>query len=94
MSKYRQAARTDDNQKELVRQLRQCGVSVETRHDDILCGYHGRTYWLELKNPNRPPSARKLTKAEQLRADNWRGQYDVVTTLDEALAVVFERTVP
>ena len=52
MSKYRQAAKVDANQAEIVSQLRDMGISVELNHDDIFCGWRGRNFWFELKNPD------------------------------------------
>lgn len=52
MSRNRYAAKSDANQKEIVKSLRKLGFSVETNHDDILVGANGVTYWIEIKNPN------------------------------------------
>ena len=52
MSKYRQAAKIDANQPDIVKDLRKIkGVTVELNHDDILVGYKGITYWYEIKTP-------------------------------------------
>jgi hypothetical protein len=85
MSKYRRAAKVDGNQGQIVKALRAIpGVTVATRHDDILVGYRGRTYWYELK---------KSVKAEvkpgqaMLKAE-WRGHYAIVSTFEDILAEI------
>jgi hypothetical protein len=51
MSKFRRAARVDRNQRDIVFMLRSVpGVTVELGHDDLLVGYQGKTYWIELKS--------------------------------------------
>jgi hypothetical protein len=79
----RRAAKNDGNQKEIVEQLRKLGCSVQTGHDDILVGWQGRTFWLEIKNPdgrNRKQESQKKLERE------WQGHYRVVSSLDEILA--------
>ena len=89
--KHRRAARVDDNQGEIVARLRSLeGVTVELGHDDILVGYEGRTYWVEIKSP----SARKADgswkvgsiKADQLRlASDFSGHYLITDAVSEIL---------
>jgi hypothetical protein len=90
----RQASRVDGNQASIVRQLRAVGASVLHTHTlkncfDLLVGYRGRTFLLELKDPAQPPSARQLTPGEAKFRDEWKGTpYHVVLTIDEALAII------
>ena len=83
MSKYRRAAKVDANQTEIVRQLR-CipGVSVAPGHDDILVGFRGQTYWMEIK---RPGQERRIQDSQAKLRDGWTGHWAVVTTFDQAL---------
>lgn len=91
MSKYRQAARTDDNQTEIVSELRKMGISVETNHDDILVGYNGLTFWFEIKTPDcRSKKDGKILqsrkKESQIKLEKeFKGHYKIVTDLDEIL---------
>ena len=91
MSKYRRAARVDDNQKEIIDELRKLpGVCVELGHDDFLLGYQGRTYWVELKNPNRRNADGSwkvgALKPDQLRlASDWSGHYMITDSLSEII---------
>jgi hypothetical protein len=95
----RTAARVDANQAEIVEALRGIGASVLLVFQlkncfDILVGYRGRTFLMEIKDPSQPPSARKLTAGEAKFRDEWRGsEYHVVHSFDEALAILTARPV-
>lgn len=90
MSKHRRAANVDKNQGEIVKTLRQCGLTVETGHDDILVGHNRRTWWFELKEPGCvgkdgrirhneiKPSQKKLACA-------WAGHYRIVWTAQQII---------
>jgi hypothetical protein len=96
----RQASRVDGNQADIVRQLRGIGASILHCHVlknafDLLVGYRGRTFLIEVKDPAQPPSARKLTAGEARFRDEWKGSpYYVVHTFDEALAILTARPGP
>lgn len=87
----RYAARIDANQNDIVKALRKAGavVRIITQGDgipDLLVAFQGRTILMELKDGDKPPSARKLTEAEQLFFDNWTGgPLFIVTSVEEAL---------
>ncbi len=92
MSKYRQAAKIDNNQNKIVKALRAIpGVTVAPNHDDLLVGYKGRTYWFEVKNPDKLSkkgnylidSARKDSQRNLER--EWEGHYRVVWSLEQIL---------
>jgi hypothetical protein len=51
-----------------------------------LCYYNGRTLLLEIKDGTKPPSARRLTDAEQRFHDEWPGDnLHIVNSVQEAL---------
>lgn len=86
----RRAAKVDTNQSQVVRELRQIpGVSVFPTHmvgggfPDLVVGWRGVTILVELKDPDRPPSARKLTPDEQAFCDSWTGAYMIATSAEE-----------
>lgn len=88
----RRAARTDDNQKEIIKALRDIpGVSVEPGHDDILVGYRNNTYWVELKNPNAVSKKTgavldsRKQKSQHRLSKEWTGHYFIAWTLDQIL---------
>lgn len=84
----RRAARRDDNEKEIVKALREAGAYVAYLDTpaDLLIGYMGRTIIFEVKDGNKPPSARKLTPNEQEFHDNWTGgELYIITCTQDAL---------
>lgn len=90
MSKYRQAARIDENQPEIVRQLRQMGFTVQTGMDDILVGARGKTFWFEIKTPDQVKKsggykAGALKDSQKKLQREWRGHYKVVHSLEQIL---------
>lgn len=88
----RRAARIDENQKEIVRQLRKIpGMSVQPGHDDILVGFRGKTFWFEIKSgravSKRTGEVREdaIKPSQRELVARWQGHYRIVTTLDEIL---------
>ena len=97
MSKYRQAAKIDANQPEIVKSLRTIpGCTVETNHDDILVGYKGRTLWYEIKTPDcvSRKTGKVLDTAKkdsQIKLEQeWRGHYKIISCIDEILSDIKE----
>lgn len=91
----RTRAKTDGNQKDFVAGLRADGCSVDPYlsrlgegRPDILVGKRCRNWLFELKDPNQPPSARKLTPAQEKWHREWKGQVHTVETVEEALAII------
>ena len=90
----RRAAKVDDNQKDIVKALRAIGATVRivTQGEgipDLLVGYRGHTVLMEVKDGDKPPSARRLTDAEQKFFDEWRGgMLAIVESVDDAIALL------
>jgi len=90
----RQRARVDSNQPEFVAALRERGYSVCHLHQvgkgvpDLLVGIDGRNFLFELKDPDKPPSARKLTADEVSWHAEWQGQVATVTSAQEADVII------
>jgi hypothetical protein len=88
------AARRDDNEAEIVKALRAVGATVRivTQGDgipDLLVGYNGYSLLFEVKDGSKPPSARKLTPAEQKFFDEWTGgMLAKVESVEEALDIL------
>lgn len=86
--------RVDQNQPLIVQTLRAVGASVQFLHEigkgcpDVLVGFRDQNYILEIKNPEQPPSKRKLTPDEEKWHQAWAGQKAVVETPEQALAVI------
>ena len=84
----------DDNQESIVKALRAIGATVRVVTQggglpDLLVGFRGVTVLMEVKDGKKPPSARKLTEAEQKFFDEWRGGLLVVVeSIDDAIAAL------
>lgn len=90
----RQAARKDANQDEIRDACRAVGATVAIIHQlgrgipDLLVGFRGINYLMEVKDGSKPPSERRLTDDEAKWHDTWRGQVDVVESIDDALRLI------
>lgn len=92
----RRKDRVDENQRDIVKKLRSCpGVTVVTGHDDLLVGYRGITYWIELKDPEKTKSKKNgkllsgaLKDSQKDLLKNFTGQYDIVFTAEEILEII------
>lgn len=90
----RYANRIDANQNAIVDALRKAGayVRIISQGDgipDLLVAYKGYTILMEVKDGNKPPSARKLTEAEQKFFDEWTGgMLVVVNSVEESIATL------
>jgi hypothetical protein len=90
----RRANRIDDNQNDIVAALRKAGATVRVISQgegipDLLVGFRGETILLEVKDGNKPPSARTLTPAEKKFFDEWEGGLCmVVKSVEEALEML------
>lgn len=86
--------RVDANQKDLVELLRALGASVQPLHTvgkgtpDALIGYKGRNLLAEIKNPEMPPSARKLTPDEKRWHSAWKGQVAIIETEEDVMTLL------
>jgi hypothetical protein len=86
----RTASRVDANQALIVRHLRAVGASVLHLHQlkncfDILVGYRGRTFIMEIKTSEKE----QLTPGEAKFRDEWRGsEYHIVYTPAQAIRII------
>ena len=85
----RYAARTDANQREIIAALEAVGASVFPSFrlgggfPDLVVGFRGATYLLEVKTPTG-----RLTPAEERFFAQWRGHAAVVHDAEEALRAI------
>lgn len=66
-------------------------VSIHVRGDgvpDLIVGHRKRNYLLEVKDPSKPPSKRRLTPDEEIFHKMWNGQIAVVHTLEDVLKIL------
>jgi hypothetical protein len=86
--------RIDANQREIVAACRACGATVLILSNvgkgcpDLLIGYHGVNYLVEIKDGSKPPSQQKLTPAERLFFDSWRGKAFIIRTVNDAIRLL------
>lgn len=93
----RRAARRDANEQDIIKAMREAGAYVKVINDeglfDLLVS-HGpegkrRTLLIEVKDGAKPPSARRLTDAEQKFHDEWPGaDLYIVNSVEEAIALL------
>ena len=92
----RRIARVDRNQAEIVQALRSMGATVQHLHTigkgcpDILVGFGGKNYLMEIKDGSKPPSKQLLTPREIAWHQSWQGQVVVVNSESEALHILGE----
>lgn len=92
---FRRAAKVDDNQKEIVALFRKLGwyvliVSQLKNCCDIIISKNGRTVAIEIKDGSKPPSARKLSEGESRFRDEWLGEWALVESNDDVIAIDYE----
>ena len=87
--------RVDENQAQIVKELRQAGCTVQSLGavgdgcPDLLVGCLAyRNHLFEVKNPNKPPSKRRLTTEQVQWHNTWKGQVDVIETAEDALKLM------
>ena len=86
--------KVDSNQTRVVKALRELGATVQHLHavgkgcPDLLVGYKGNNYLLEVKDGEKPESARKLTPDQVIWHYDWKGQVAIVTSPEEAIDTI------
>jgi hypothetical protein len=55
---------------------------------DIVVGFRGKNWLLEIKDGSKPPSKRKLTAEQEQFVAYWRGQWACVKSEAEAIELV------
>jgi hypothetical protein len=101
MSGY--AKRTDDNQKEVVAELRaalpEASVHITSGtgdgFPDLVVGWKKRhNFLIELKDRDKPRGDRQLTNAQMAMHGNWQGQVAVCHSASEILATMLREVAP
>ena len=91
-------ARVDDNQKQIVKFLREKNVTVAVTSatgrgfPDLVCGYKGKNILLEIKDGSKPLSAQALTPEQRIWHYEWKGQIAVVNSPESAWAEILNQT--
>lgn len=90
----RRASKIDRNQPEIVAALRRAGATVQPLHTvgggcpDLLVGFRGVNFIIEVKDWQAARSDRELNPAQVEWHDGWKGTVHKVETVDAALAVI------
>jgi len=88
------AKRVDNNHGSIIDGLRAVGATVQSLAalgkgaPDIVCGFRSQNFLFEIKNGSQPPSKRRLTVAEEVWHQQWKGQVSVIESLDDALRTI------
>ncbi len=85
----RLAAKVDSNQAEIVKALRECGISVHSTASigkgfpDLIAAKGDKAWLIEVKGPKG-----KLTPDQETFISEWRGVVHIARTVDDALRIV------
>lgn len=90
MKRRAYAKRRDMNEPTIVGALEAIGASVQRLDSplDLLVGWRGTNYLVEVKDGHKRPSARPLTDDEKFFIATWRGSALVVRCTAEALCAI------
>lgn len=92
MSLKRWNPKVDANQPEIIKALKSQGASVQVLSDgkgcpDLLVGYRGCNYLIEVKIPGKKPNKQQVEWAAE-----WRGGYVYLCyTVEDALTIIQAR---
>lgn len=87
-------AKIDANHHVVVNALRSVGATVQSLAavgkgvPDLLVGWQGQNYLMEIKDGSKSPSERKLTDDQVKWHGDWKGRVYVVNNEDDALAIL------
>ena len=82
--------RADLNQETIVKTLRQFGCTVAILSQvgggvpDLLCGFCGKNYLIEVKNPDKKW---KLTAQQEIFHEYWKGKIYVVESVNDVIKI-------
>ena len=88
------AKKVDLNQMEIVATLRKIGATVQSLASvgngcpDLLVGFRGINYLMEVKDGDKVPSAQKLTSDQVKWHIEWRGKVHIVRSIYDAFEVL------
>jgi hypothetical protein len=90
MSINRTARRIDANQHEIVQALRDagCAVAIVGQPIDLFVSKDGKTWAIEIKDGAKPPSQRRLERAQIEFFSKWQGRWAIVESAAQALELV------
>lgn len=90
----RRRAASDGNQPAIVAALRKAGATVAACHavgqgfPDLVVGFRGQNYLIEVKDPSQPKHRHELTPAQVEFHAGWKGVIAKAFTAEDALAAI------
>lgn len=87
----RRAAKSDDNQPQIVKAFRQLGFSVAHTHTigkgfpDIIVGRGGINTLIEIKDGKKVKSQKQLTADEKEFHENWKGHIIIIESVEDVI---------
>jgi hypothetical protein len=87
-------ARTDRNHKEIMRAFRTCGCEVEDTSrlgkgfPDMVVDVRGKLWLVEVKDGDKPKSAKRLTPAEVQFQKRFHAHYRIIESIDDVVGMV------
>lgn len=92
----RTVAKVDKNQPEIVKALRKLGAAILPTHQlknafDILVGFRGKLFMVEIKDGTLPPSKKRLTPGEQKCKQDFESvgvKYHIIYSIDDAIKMI------
>lgn len=90
----RRRAASDGNQPAIVAALRGAGATVAACHavgqgfPDLVVGFRGQNFLIEVKDPAQPKHRHALTPAQVEFHAGWKGGIAKVFTAEDALAAI------
>lgn len=100
--RMRRAAKRDTNERKIIDALKAMGASVMQidgeNEPDLLVGYRGRNYLMEVKYAKAPRVKQALRERgtmlspgqQKWHEEFWKGQTSTVSSVEEALSVIQE----
>ena len=93
MSLARYSNQRDGNEKNIVDAMQSVGASVYRLDQpcDLLVGYRGKNYLIEVKLPLGPRGGAahsKLNDVQEEFAATWRGQFEIVRSPEDAIEAI------
>jgi hypothetical protein len=88
------AKKVDFNQMEITATLRKIGATVQSLATvgngcpDLLVGFQGINYLMEIKDGNKVPSAQELTPYQVKWHIEWCGKVHIVRSVEDAFGVL------
>ncbi len=86
--------RVDANQKEIVDCFRKLGATVAVTSavgngfPDVVVGFKGKNYLIEIKDGSKIPSQQKLTSKEKEFHESWFGIVHIIRSVNEAISLI------